>query len=253
MVEAKFTQIKPIRDSFNDLLFISVASDLERGRLSVNVIGKSGDRLGGTSFQTEINGTRQISFLPLQEIPPQQFTLKLTPKNDTEILDEKTFEWKGFEKSKPITFPQDLLNAQPRISIADLIDKLDNSLRKVVLKDPEHEFDIHDGVEQLFTGTNYEDKYTRDSESISVSGKSYRVPDFVIDELSLALEVKFCDSKGDVKKIIDEMNADVFPYQKKHQNIIFLVYDFGGFITDRDEFVRDFHSRSNIRVIIVKH
>ena len=253
MVEGKFKQIRPIKDSYNDLLFVSVVSDLERGRLTVDVIGESGDRLGGISFQTGIDGTRQISFMPLQEIPPQQFTLQLTPKGETTILDEKTFEWKGLEKSKPITFPQDLLNAQPRISIANLIDKLDNSLRKVVLKDPEREFDIHDAVEQLFAGTNYEDKYTRDSESISVSGKSYRTPDFVIDELSLALEVKFCDSKGDVKKIIDEMNADVYPYQKKHQNIIFLVYDFGGFIPDKDEFVRDFHSRSNIRVIIVKH
>lgn len=251
MVEGKFKQIRPIRDSYNDLLFVSVVSDLERGRLSVNVIGESGDRLGGTSFQTGIDGTREISFLPLQKIPPQQFRLQLTPKGETEILDEKIFEWNGLKKSKPITLPQELLNAQPQISVADLINKLDNSLRKVVLKKPEKEFDIHDAIEQLFAGTNYEGKFTRDAESIPTSGRSYKKPDFVIDELNLALEVKFCHSKQKSKDIVEEMNADIRPYNKKYQNIIFLVYDLG-FILDEDEFVRDFHTIPKVHVVIVK-
>jgi len=251
MVVGKFKQIRPIRDSYNDLLFVSVVSDLERGRLSVNVIGESGDRLGGTSFQTGIDGTREISFLPLQKIPPQQFRLQLTPRDETEILDEKIFDWKGFEKSQPITIPQNLLNAEPEISIADLINKLDNSLRKVVLKKPEKEFDIHDAIEQLLAGTNYEGKFTRDAESIPTSGRSYKKPDFVFEELSLALEAKFCNSKKDSKDIVEEMNADIHPYKKRYQNIIFLVYDLG-FILDEDEFVSDFHIIPNVRVVIVK-
>lgn len=252
MVKAKFNQINSVRDPHNDLLSVSVISDLERGRLTVNVIGESGDRLGGTSFQTGIDGTRKIDFMPLQEISPQQFTLQLTQKGETEILDEKIFEWKGFEKSKPITFPQDLLNAQPKISIADLISKLDNSLRKVVLKKPEKEFDIHDAFEQLLAGTNYEGAFTRDAESIPTSGRSYKKPDFVIDELSLAVEIKFCNSKQKSKDIVEEMNADIRPYNKKYQNIIFLVYDLG-FILDKDEFVSDFHIIPKVQVVIVKH
>ena len=255
MVEAKFTQIRPQRDPHNDLLLVNGVSDLERGRLTVHVFNDAGKKLySEMSFQTKIDGTwGPIHCIILQKIPPQRITLHLTPRGETTILDEKIFEWKGMEKSKPINLPEDLLNAQPRISIPDLIDKLENGLRKVVLKDPTCEFDIHDAIEQLLVGTNYEDKYTRDSESIPVSGKSYRKPDFVIEDLNLALEAKLCNSKGDVKKIIDEMNADIFPYQKKHDYIIFLVYDFGGFIADMDEFVKDFHSRPNIRVIIVKH
>jgi len=133
MAVGKFNQIRPVRDSYHDLLYVSGVSDLERGRLTVNVISSAGERLGGASFQTKIDGTwGPMPAIILQEIPPQKFTLQLTEKNKNEILDEQAFEWKGLEKSKPTTLPQDLLNAEPIISIADLIDKLNGSLRKVV-------------------------------------------------------------------------------------------------------------------------
>jgi len=251
MVEGKFKQIRPIKDSYNDLLFVSVVSDLERGRLTVNVIDESGDRLGGTSFQTGTDGTREISFLPLQEIPPQQFTLQLTPKGETTILDEKTFEWKGFEKSKPITFPQDLLNAQPQISIADLINKLEKSLRKVVGDKPTDELEIHCAIKRLLAGTNYENEFSKDIEAIPFSGRSYK-PDFVFPKLELALEVKFCNSKKDVKTIIKQMSDDINPYQKRYTNVLFVVYDLG-FIQNVDEYVIDFNKIKNVRVIIIKN
>jgi len=252
MAVGKFNQIIPFRDPHNDHLQVYGVSDLERGRLSVEVIGDAGNRLGGTSFQTKIDGTwGPITAVILQEIPPQKFTLRLTPKGGEEILDEQIFEWKGLEKTKPITLPQELLNAEPKISIADLISKIDKSLRKILLKVPEKEFDVHDAVEHLLTGTNYEGKFTRDQQSIPTSGRSFRKPDFVFEELNLALEVKFCDSKNDVKKIIEEMNADFIPYKKNYQNIIFLVYDVG-FIVDEDDFASDLRSELNVHVIIVK-
>ena len=48
------------------------------------------------------------------------------------------------------------------------------------------------------------------------------------------------------------MNADIHPYTKKYPNVIFLVYDLG-FIQDEDEFVSDFHKKSGVRIIIIKH
>ena len=251
MVKAKFTQIKSIRDSFNDLLFISVVSDLERGRLTVNVIDESGNRLPGTTFQTGIDGTREISFLPLQKISHQKFRLQLTPENEEEILDEQTFEWKGLEKTEPITFPQDLLNAQPQISIADLINKLEKSLRKVVDDKPTDELEIHRAIEKLLAGTNYENEFTKDIEAIPFSGRSYK-PDFVFPKLEIALEVKFCDNKKDVKNIIKQMSDDIHPYKKRYPNVLFVVYDLD-FIQNVDEFVNDFNKIENVRVIIIKN
>lgn len=252
MVEGRIININPRREPHYDLLYVSGISDLQRDKLSFDVIGQDGAKVGGNNFATKLDGSwGPVTGGMLHKIVPQKLTIILKTNDGKETLDTQVYAWEGFPKTKPLTISQDTLKAEPKISIVDLISKLDKSLRKVILKDPTKEYDIHDAVEQLFAGTNYEGKFTRDAESIPTSGKSYRKPDFVIDELNLALEVKFCDSKDDVKKIIDEMNADIHPYKKKYQDIIFLVYDLG-FIIDVDEFVNDFHSISNVRVVIVK-
>lgn len=253
MTIAKFTKIEPHRDEHNDLLYIHGVSDLQRGRLIFMVSNTEGEKIHDGAFQTKLDGTwGPITTLILQKFSPQKFTLKLREEGKNEILDKQDFEWEGFEKTKIKDIPQELLNPQPRISIADLIEKLEKSLRKVIFEIPKKEFDVHNAVEQLLAGTNYENKFSRDSEVIVISGRTYKKPDFVFNELNLALEVKLCNSKDDVKNIIEEMNADIIPYTKKFGNVIFLVYDLG-FILDVDDFVSDYHNRfSNIRVIIVK-
>jgi len=254
MTVAKFTKIEAHRDEHNDLLYIHGVSDLQRGRLIFMISNNEGEKYHDGAFQTKLDGTwGPVNTMILQKIPPQKFTLRLREEGNNKILDEQDFEWKGFEKTKTKDIPQELLNPQPKISIADLIEKFEKSLRKVVFEMPKKEFDIHNAVEQVLAGTNYENKFSRDSDTVVISGRTFKKPDFVIDELNLALEVKLCNSKDDVKKIIEQMNADIIPYTKKYEYVIFLVYDLG-FILDVDDFVSDYHNRfSNIRVVIVKH
>ena len=255
MVEGKITQINARRDPHYDLLWVNGISDLQRGKLPLEVFGEDKTRVGGTSFATTLDGSwgPYPAHVMLHKISPQKLTIILETPDGEQTLDKQVFAWEGFPKTQPLTIPQTSFQAEPKISIVDLVSKLNNSLRKVLLKDPEREFDIHDAFEQLLAGTNYEGKFTRDAESIPTSGRSYKKPDFVIDELNLALEIKFCNSKQKSKDIVEEMNADIYPYKKRYQNIIFLVYDFGGFIIDKDEFVDDFHTRTGVRVVIVKH
>lgn len=138
MTIGKFNQIRPHRDPHNDHLQVFGVSDLERGRLSVNVLGEDGHQLGGTSFQTKIDGTwGPITALILQNIPLQKLILQLKPKGENEILDEQIFEWEGYEKTKPITLPQDLVEGGTEKSIAELISdvtkKLSSDIRETII------------------------------------------------------------------------------------------------------------------------
>jgi len=253
MVDGKITGIRAYRDPHNDLLDINGISDLERGRLSLDIFGEDGNKVYNTNFQTKLDGSwGPIVGGILQKIPTQKLTVVLKTKDRTETLDTQIFSWEGFLKSKPLSMTQNTLKAEAEISVANLISKLEKSLRKVVGNDkPKKEFDVHDAIEKLLVGTNYEDTYTRDVEAIPFSVRSYK-PDFVFEEIKLALEVKFCDSKDDVNKIIKEMNDDINPYKKRYLNIIFVIYDLG-YIPNIDEFVNDFHKIEKIRVIIIKH
>lgn len=132
-----------------------------------------------------------------------------------------------------------------------LVQKLDKSLRKGIKKDPIREFDIHDAVEALLNGTEFEGKYTHDKEGIPFSATSAK-PDFIFHEINTALEIKFCKEKKDVKKLVGEIAEDITLYGKKYKNKIFLVYDMAK-ITDQDQFKDDFNSIENVIVIIVKH
>lgn len=251
MVKGKITGIRAHRDPHYDLLYVSGLSDLQRGKLSIDVFGEDGKKVYGNSFATKLDGSwGPVNGGMLHKIPTQKLTVVLKTRDQKETLDKEIFTWEGFEKTKPLSIPQNALKAEPEISIADLINKIEKSLRKAVFGRPEREFDIHKAIEQLLAGTNYEDTYTRDIEGIKFSSRSYK-PDFIFEELKLSLEVKFCDDKKDIQKIIEEMNADIQPYKKRFPSIIFVVYDLG-FIQNEDEFVSDFHKIPDVRVIIIK-
>ena len=253
MVEGKIIEINPKRDPHYDLLWVKGISDLQRGKLSLEVFGEDKNRLGGTSFATKLDGSWGSipAGVMLHKTLPQKLTVLLETHDGEQTLDKQDYAWEGFPKTQPLTIPQNSFQAEPKISIVDLVSKLEKSLRKVVFEKPSKEYDVHNTIEQLLAGTNYEGTYTRDAESIVYSGRGF-TPDFVFEELQLALEVKFCDDKKDVNHIIEEMNADIHPYTKKYPNVIFLVYDLG-FIQDEEEFISDFHKKSGIRIIIIKH
>lgn len=109
-------------------------------------------------------------------------------------------------------------------------------MRKVIREIPSKEKQIQDAFENLLIGADI--PYSREKESIEYSSKTY-VPDFTIQKIDLAVDVKLCSKEGREKEIIAEINEDILAYQTKYGNLFFIVYDLG-FIRDVDRFTGAF-------------
>jgi hypothetical protein len=78
------------------------------------------------------------------------------------------------------------------------------------------------------------------------------VPDFILPQLSLAIEVKLAKTESKAKMIVDEINADIQAYGRTYSHCLFIVYDLGS-IRDTVEFTRDLESAVGVEVVVVKH
>jgi hypothetical protein len=137
--------------------------------------------------------------------------------------------------------------------IQALRDFFQSRLRSAVLKTPERESDIQDAVETLLIGRGLQKgvDYDREVGRIKVSVKEV-IPDFILNRLSLAIEIKIVKTGARVKEIVDEINADIRAYGKQYRHILFIIYDIGN-IRDEVEFKQDLEDPGNVSVIIVKH
>lgn len=135
--------------------------------------------------------------------------------------------------------------------IEGIIDLIQSKLRPAIFKPPEDERkDVQNALEIIFNARNL--GFRREKVHIPYSSKTY-VPDFTFDSLDLAVEAKLCKAAGKEKAIIDEINADIPAYKTKYHNLIFVVYDAGGFIRDVDLFKSGIEDNSNVKVIVIKH
>ena len=130
-----------------------------------------------------------------------------------------------------------------------LLNAINNKLRKFILDVPKIEKDIQDNFEKLLIGIEF--KYSREKERFEYSSKSY-IPDFVLTDINMAVEIKFCNSKGKEKEIVDEINADIMAYNTRYKNSMFIVYDIG-IIRDVEQFINPFSEHDNISIVVVKH
>ena len=147
---------------------------------------------------------------------------------------------------------EDLYIKSPQERSNDLIkiiNIMERKLRKVIRDIPTKEKIVQDSIENLFIGADI--NYSREKITIEYSSKTY-IPDFIIEYLDLALEVKLCNREQKEKVIISEINDDILAYQTKFKNIIFLVYDIG-LIRDIDRFKDSFEKNDNVIVLVIKH
>jgi len=137
--------------------------------------------------------------------------------------------------------------------IENLKNFLQSKLRPAVFDKPKKEKDIQDALENLLIGRgmNKGIDYDREVGRVKISSKEV-IPDFIFPRLGLALEVKFCNENGKMKKIIDEINADIQSYGKAYDSILFVVYDIG-FVRNEVEFKNGIEEGQKVSVIIVKH
>lgn len=141
-------------------------------------------------------------------------------------------------------------NTAPESSmILKIISLAEPKLRKVFRNPPRDEKEVQHAFESLLIGADI--PYSKETESIEYSTKTYE-PDFTVDKISLAIEIKLCTSTDREKKIIDEINADIPAYRKKYENLVFVIYDLG-FIRDVERFAAEFEKAgSDIFVRVVK-
>mgnify|MGYP000279967317 CR=1 FL=1 len=133
--------------------------------------------------------------------------------------------------------------------ILKVINIAERKLRKVIRSTPSREKEIQDAFENLLIGADI--PYSRETERIEYSAKTY-TPDFTMQKIDLAIEIKLCSKEGREKEIIAEINDDILAYQTKFGNLFFVVYDLG-FIRDIDRFIDVFEKNENIIVKVIKH
>ena len=134
--------------------------------------------------------------------------------------------------------------------VSQLVDDVRDDLRCLVRECPDSERKIQDHLEDLLALKKY--RFEREQVSIPYSTKSY-IPDFTSEELSMAIEVKLCNSSADERKIIDEMNADILAYKLRYQYTLFVVYDIS-VIRKMREYVLDIEKNNpGVTVVVIKH
>jgi len=133
-----------------------------------------------------------------------------------------------------------------------LQDFLQSKVRSAMLHIPNSEREVQDVIEQLLIGRGMQkgQDYDREVGRVKVSAKEV-VPDFIVQALSMAVEVKLIKTAARVKEVVDEINADVLSYSKQYVTLLFVVYDMGQ-IRDEVEFRHDLESREGVTVLVIK-
>jgi len=138
-------------------------------------------------------------------------------------------------------------NTAPEASeLIQIINLGEHKLRKLIRETPQREKDVQDKYEDLLISNSI--KYSREFPHIEYSSKQY-VPDFSIEKLDLAIEIKLC--KKDEKLLIAQINDDILAYKTKFKNLIFLIYDLGQ-IRDVDKFKDCLEQHNDTIVQIIK-
>lgn len=139
------------------------------------------------------------------------------------------------------------LNSKEAIDIESAIER---ALRPAFRNNqPSSEKEVQDAIENILNALGIE--FTRDREVTSVGGKAFK-PDFIIEKIDLAVEVKLAKSGHGIAKIQEEINADISAYQTKWKNLLFVIYDLG-VIHDPYQFRKDNIKLFGVSIIIIKH
>lgn len=130
-----------------------------------------------------------------------------------------------------------------------LVDFLGKNLRAVIFDIPSLEVEVQNALEALLRGRSID--YRREQVTIPYSSKMFR-PDFTLEAVETAIEVKLCSAQSKEKQIIDEINGDIPAYQTRYRRLIFVLYDLG-YIRDEALFKSGIEDNANVYVLVVKH
>jgi len=132
---------------------------------------------------------------------------------------------------------------------ARIYDLLNTELRPAFsTHPPENEKEVSDRIETILRSAGLSIK--REQGRFRYSSKEY-VPDFVLEDTSTVVEVKYSGTKESPKRLIAEINDDKSAYLTVYPKILFVIYD-RGFINDVQQFVQGIEE-VGVNVLIVKH
>jgi len=114
---------------------------------------------------------------------------------------------------------------------------------------PASEAQVQDALEVILQSIGVD--YVREKEVASVGPKGFR-PDFTVDSLQLAIEVKLATKTHDERSIQEELAADITAYRTKWRSLLAVIYD-NGVISDPYQLRRDNMKHFGVTVIVVKH
>ncbi len=114
---------------------------------------------------------------------------------------------------------------------------------------PQDEKAVQDAVQNTLNALGI--LHSREREAVSIGGKSFK-PDFIIEALDMAVEVKYARGNRGPADLQEEMAADVAAYSTRWTRILFVVYD-NGTIADPYQFRIDNIRKLQTSVVIVKH
>ena len=140
-----------------------------------------------------------------------------------------------------------------RLSYSYVGDIIENRFRTQFPKlPPSDEKEVQDHLQMFLDAQGYKRglDYVRESGRVLFATKEY-VPDFALVQSKTVIEVKILKDGSRKSKMIEEMNADYSAYTKEYNSIIYLVYDLG-FISNVEEFKRDFEAKGNVKVVVIK-
>jgi hypothetical protein len=113
---------------------------------------------------------------------------------------------------------------------------------------PERETEVQDALETILGAVGVD--FVRDKE-VAPTGPRTSRPDFTIDQLDMAIEVKLAKPGHDASKVQEEINADITAYHTKWKHLLFVVYDLGA-VDDPHAMVRENQKLFGVSVMIVK-
>lgn len=143
----------------------------------------------------------------------------------------------------------DLLNLRQTDAL-DIGTAIDRALRPSFRRSqPSTESDVQDAIEDILNAIGVD--FVRDKEVAPTGPKASR-PDFTVESMSLAVEVKLAKQGHEASPIQEEMNADITAYKTKWKRLLFVIYDLG-VIDDPHRMKRENQHLFGISVLIVKH
>jgi len=142
-----------------------------------------------------------------------------------------------------------LINLNRRETI-DIESAIERALRPAFRNGPPtNEKDVQDAIEDILNAIGI--KFTRDREVAPIGPKAFK-PDFIVEDLDLAIEVKLARDSHPAAAIQDELNADISAYRTKWKRLLVIIYDLG-VIDDPYKMRKDNMQYFGVSVIIIKH